>query len=140
MDYKRTENYEERLSNDSLSIQMKLFIVEDDKIQSLILEIMVKKLGFQHIGTEAYGEDALEQILQKKPDIVLLDIMLKDSFNGIDVAREIKQVYDPAIIYITGNSDQAHKSRASEHGFHDYICKPVSIYKLKESIDSIQVA
>lgn len=118
---------------------MKLFIVEDDKIQSMILEMMVNKLGLQHIGTEAFGEVAVEQILENKPDIVLLDIMLKDSFNGIDVAREIKQTYDPVIIYITGNSDDANKSRAREHGFHDFISKPVSIYKLKDSIKSIQM-
>ncbi len=117
---------------------MKLFIVEDDKIQSLILEMMVNKLGLKHIGTEAYGELAVEQILDNKPDIVLLDIMLKDSFNGIDVARQIKQEYDPIIIYITGNTDDAHKSRAREHGFHDFISKPVSIYKLKDSIESIE--
>jgi CheY-like chemotaxis protein len=56
------------------------------------------------------------------------------------VAKRIKQIYDPVIIYITGNSDDAHKSRAEEHGFHDFISKPVSIHKLKESIESIKVA
>lgn len=119
---------------------MKLFIVEDDKIQSLILEMMIKKLGLQHIGSEAYGEVAISRILEEKPDIVLLDVMLMDSTNGIDVAKRIKEVYDPVIIYITGNSDDAHKSRAEEHGFHDFISKPISIHKLKDSIDSIQVA
>lgn len=118
---------------------MKLFIVEDDNIQSLILEMMVKKLGLQHIGTEASGKSAVEKIVSKKPDIVLLDIMLKDNVNGIDVAREIKRVYDPIVIYITGNSDDAHRSKAFEYGFHDYIPKPVSIYQLKNSIESIEM-
>ena len=118
---------------------MKLFIVEDDHIQSLILEMMVKKLGLQHIGTEASGKSAVEKILSKKPDIVLLDIMLKDSVNGIDVARKIKQEYDPIVIYITGNSDDVHKSKALEHGYHDYIPKPVSMYQLKHSIESIEL-
>lgn len=119
---------------------MKLFIVEDDKIQSLILEMMVNKLGHDHLGTEAYGETAVQEILKIKPDVVLLDIMLKDSFNGIEVAREIKQEYDPIIIYITGNSDEVHKSKARKFGFHDYISKPVSLYKLREAIDSINLA
>jgi len=119
---------------------MTLFIVEDDQIQSLILEMMVKKLGLHHVGSEAYGKNAVNKILDDKPDIILLDVMLKDSFSGIDVAQRIKQVYDPVIIYITGNSDDAHKSRAEEHGFHDFISKPISIYKLKNSIESIRVA
>lgn len=118
---------------------MKLFIVEDDHIQSLILEMMVKKLGLKHIGTEASGEDAVNKILDKKPDIILLDVMLRDSFNGIDVARQVKQVYDPVIIYVTGNSDEVHKSRAEKHGFHDFISKPISLQKLKASIESIHV-
>lgn len=42
----------------------------------------VKKFGLQYIGTEAYGYAAVEMILSNKPEIVLLDIMLKDSFNG----------------------------------------------------------
>jgi len=119
---------------------MTLFIVEDDQIQSLILEMMVKKLGLHHVGSEAYGKNAVNKILDDKPDIILLDVMLKDSFSGIDVAQRIKQVYDPVIIYITGNSDDAHKSRAEKHGFHDFISKPISIYKLKNSIESIRVA
>jgi DNA-binding response OmpR family regulator len=118
---------------------MKLFIVEDDNIQSLILEMMVKKLGLHLIGTESHGEDAVKKILQNKPDVVLLDDMLKDSFNGIDVARNIKQEYDPIIIYITGNSDKAHKSKAKKHGYHDYISKPISLQKLKRSIEAIKV-
>lgn len=137
-DYKQIDTNKNSLSNDALSIEMKIFIVEDDKIQSLILEMMVKKLGLLHIGTEAYGEDAVRQILEEKPDIVLLDVMLKDSFNGIDVAKEITNVYDPVIIYITGNSDDKHKSRAEEFGFHDFIAKPISMFTLKETIQSIQ--
>lgn len=136
--YKKSSISDKSLSKDAPLINMKLFIVEDDKIQSLILEMMVKKLGINHIGTEAYGEDAVSKILSDKPDIVLLDVMLKDSFNGIDVAKKITQVYKPTIIYITGNSDEAHKTRAQEHGFHDFITKPISMFKLKESIESIQ--
>ena len=116
---------------------MTLFIVEDDKIQCLILEMMVSKLGIHLKGTEAYGEVAVERILNEKPDIVLLDVMLKDSFNGISVAREIKQHYDPVIIYITGNSDDANKKRAETIGYFDFIPKPVSLARLKITIESI---
>jgi CheY-like chemotaxis protein len=100
---------------------------------------MVKKLGLQHIGTEATGISAIEKIIKEKPDIVLIDIMLKDSVNGIDVARRIKKEYDPVVIYITGNSDHAHRKKAQKHGYHDYIPKPVSIYQLKHSIESIEM-
>lgn len=117
---------------------MTLFIVEDDKIQSLILEMMVHKLGHELAGVESYGQKAVQKICTQRPDIVLLDVMLKDSFNGIDVAREIKKVYEPVIIYVTGNSDDAHKSRADKHGYYDFIPKPISLHRLKLSIESIR--
>lgn len=119
---------------------MKLFIVEDDKIQSLILEKMTKVLGLKHIGTEDSGQLAVTRILKNKPDIVLLDVNLNDSVSGIEVAKQIKEVYDPIIIYITGNSDFMHKSLAKKHGFHDYIVKPISVQKLKNSLGAIQLA
>lgn len=138
--YNRTNSQtDDSPSKNALCDRMTLFIVEDDKIQSLILEMMVQKLGHQIIGTESYGKNAVDKILRLKPDIILLDVMLKDSFNGIDVAREIRHQYDPIIIYITGNSDEKHKSKAQELGFHDYIPKPISIYKLKQSFESIQL-
>jgi len=117
---------------------MTLFIVEDDKIQSLILEMMVSKLGIEISGIEASGRNAVERILELKPDIILLDIMLKDSFDGINVAREIKKTYHPVIIYVTGNSDSSNKKRASLYGFHDYITKPISFTELKYSIQAIE--
>lgn len=117
---------------------MKLFIVEDDEIQRLILEMMVTKMGFEVTGTEAYGNEAVNSILEHKPDIILLDVMLKDSFDGISVAEEIKKVYQPIIIYITGNSDETNINRAKKFGFHDYITKPVSLNELRNSILSIE--
>jgi len=116
---------------------MTLFIVEDDKIQSLILEMMIRKLGLELSGIEAYGKNAVERILDLKPDIVLLDIMLKDSFDGINVAKEIKKIYQPIIIYVTGNSDNRNKKRAEQYGFHDYITKPVSFSELKYSLTAV---
>jgi len=122
--------------NPVLPQSVTVFIVEDDNIQSFLLEIMVEKLGVQVSGTASSGEQALQSILDKKPDIILMDIMLKGSVDGIKVSREIYKDYEPAIIYITGNSDRANKERAEKIGFHDYITKPVSLYQLKESIYS----
>lgn len=117
--------------------QMTVFIVEDDSIQSLLLKLMVDKLDVQITGTAASGEQALQRILHLKPDIILMDIMLKGSVDGINVTKEIYKIYQPAIIYITGNSDRASKTRAEKFGYHDYINKPVSLNQLKDSIYSV---
>lgn len=117
---------------------MTLFIVEDDKLQSLILEMMTSKLGLKLTGIEAYGKNAVKRILDIKPDIVLMDIMLKDSFDGINVVKEIKKIYQPIVIYVTGNSDNFNIKRAKQYGFHDYMTKPISYAELKYSIQTIE--
>ncbi|REL33131.1 response regulator [Rhodohalobacter sp. SW132] len=113
---------------------MTAFIVEDNAIQCLVLKMLLNKLGLQLVGMQENGNKAVTQIIEKKPAIVFLDIMLTDSFDGICVAREIKKVYNPIIVYVTGNSDHQTKNRAEEIGFHDFISKPVSLGRLKKCI------
>lgn len=116
---------------------MKLFIVEDDQLQSLILEKIVQNLGHEVAGIEQNGKEAVKKIKKYRPDAILMDILLKDNLDGISVTQEVKKTYQPFIIYVTGNSDDANRLRAEQFGFHDYLIKPVTISRLSHSIQSI---
>lgn len=116
---------------------MKIFIVEDDRVLSLILTKMVQKIGYEVVGTSESGRESIQLIKEKTPDLVLMDISLKDQIDGIQVAGEILKHYSPSIIYITGNSDKAHKLRAEEIGYHDFLVKPVNMNELKSSISRV---
>lgn len=116
---------------------MKVFIVEDDKVLALILSKIMAKLNHEVIGTSAYGKDSIVQIIEKEPDLVLMDISLKDKIDGITVTEEIFKKVSPAVIYVTGNSDQANYNRAQKHGFLDFLIKPVSLEDLSNSINKL---
>lgn len=116
---------------------MNVFIVEDDNVLLLMLERMIDRMGFNIAGTAQSGAEAINKINQTLPDLILMDIILKDNIDGITVAESISPEYSSSIIYITGNSDQVNRSRAEKTGYHDYLVKPASYMELKSSIDRL---
>lgn len=116
---------------------MTVFIVEDDRVLSLILSRMIEKLNHKIIGSATTGSDSIKKIKELRPDLILMDISLKDDIDGITVTENITQIYSPAIIYVTGNSDSKNRNRASEFGYHDYLIKPISFEDLRASFKTL---
>lgn len=116
---------------------MNIFIVEDDHVLQLMLQKMIERMGHQLAGTAINGSEAIELIRSSSPDLILMDIQLKDHIDGIQVVETIKDEMDPYVIYITGNSDQIYRDRAKEHGYADYMIKPISFDSLKKSISNL---
>ncbi len=111
-----------------------ILIVEDDMILSMVLERMILKLKHSVAGKKITGEDAIQSARTLEPDLILMDIQLKDNIDGIDAMHEIRNNSDVPVIYITGNSDQYNLSRAEETNFVDYLVKPIQMSDLKKSI------
>ncbi len=116
---------------------MRVFIVEDDEILLLMLNRMVERLGFEVVGNAGEGSVAIRQILREKPDLLLMDIILRDEIDGISVVETVKEKLDCLVIYITSNSDAAIRNRAKKTGYDDYLIKPTNIEILKKSIAGI---
>lgn len=112
----------------------KVLIVEDDMIISMVLERMIKKIGHQIINKVITGQGAIDSALELNPDLILMDIQLKDDIDGITAMQKIRKKSDVHVIYITGNSDQYNLSRAKETNFVDYLVKPIQMSHLKKSI------
>jgi len=117
---------------------MTVFIVEDDQVLSLILSRMIKKMEYDIIGSAVAGSEAIEKINELRPDIIIMDISLKDDIDGITVAEHITEKYSPHIIYVTGNSDSTNRNRAKKIGFHEYLIKPVSFTELASSFNALE--
>lgn len=112
-----------------------VLIVEDDMIISMVLERMILKLGFGVIGKVITGREAIELTRQHDPDLILMDIQLKDDIDGISAMQEIRKHSDVHVIYITGNSDQYNLARAKKTNFIDYLVKPIQMNHLEDSIN-----
>jgi len=117
---------------------MKIIIVEDDKVLSLLLSKMIQRLDYDVLEVITKGQDAIEKIEALNPDLVLMDIMLEDDVDGIDamIALRQKSIETP-VIYITGNSDPLNRERAKATNYVEYLIKPVGFEELKNTIESL---
>jgi two-component system, response regulator PdtaR len=115
--------------------KIKVLIVEDDAFQALLVDKLITKMGFSTIGKVASGEDAIKTVLEKKPDIILMDISLEGEVDGITAIEKIKEKDNIPVIYITGNSDSYNLDRAEKTGFVDYLIKPISGKMLEQPME-----
>lgn len=112
---------------------IKIFIVEDDRMNRLVLEKMLKKTG--EIITADDGKDALKKLEKstssgKIYDVMLIDINLPAPWDGILLMKEIKKRYPNykrvPFIAQTAYALTGDKELYLDAGFNDYISKPIS--------------
>lgn len=107
-----------------------VLIVEDDMLLSLVEERLVSKLGHQVIGKAVSGEEAIEKAKTLRPDVILMDISLKGTMDGIEAMKEIRKFSDTSVIFLSGNSDKHSIERAKKTNYVDYLIKPVTEHDL----------
>lgn len=115
-----------------------ILIVEDEMIQSILLEKLIKSLGYKVIGKVTTGADAIEMALRLKPDVITMDISLQDDIDGIMATKSIQEKSMIPVIYISGNSDQYNYKRAETTNFIDFIPKPVNKESLAKSFSKAE--
>lgn len=115
-----------------------ILIVEDEMIQSILLEKLIKSLGYKVVGKVTTGADAIEMALKLQPDVITMDISLQDDIDGIMATRSIQDKSMIPVIYISGNSDQYNVERAEKTNFIDFIPKPVNKEILAKSFSKAE--
>lgn len=113
----------------------KILVVEDESIVSKDIQQSLKKLGYDVAGSSATGEKAIELANETKPDLVLMDIMLKGEMSGIDTAEKIKETLNIPVIYLTAYADENTLSKAKVTEPYGYIIKPFKEIDLHTSIE-----
>ena len=112
----------------------KILIVEDDDIIARIEDWRLKNLGYTVCGRATNGAEAMELVVNKKPDIVLMDINIKGNIDGIETAKMIKKGFNIPVIYVTSHSDGATLVRAKETKPDGFILKPFEDNDLRIAI------
>ena len=92
--------------------KLNIFIVEDESIVAKDIQNNLIKLGYNVLGIANNGNDAIEQIKNLHPDVVLMDIMIKGDLTGIEVAEQIKKFVNVPVIFLTAYADESTLSRA----------------------------
>ena len=110
---------------------MRVLIVDDEPAARRRLALMLEELDVELAGEAENGVDALEMTARLKPDVILLDIQMRE-VSGIDVARRISAP-GPVIIFQTAHDSFA--VEAFEQAALDYLLKPVSLDRLRIALD-----
>ncbi|MBY0095657.1 response regulator transcription factor [Mesobacillus maritimus] len=100
-----------------------ILIVDDEIAIVKMLEMMLKKEGFQHIYTAHTGRDAIEILERNEIDIIILDVMLPDA-NGFDLCPKIRQISNAYILFLTARVSDLDVLTGFATGGDDYVTKP----------------
>lgn len=121
----------------SQRVMHRILIVEDELIAAESLSLDLKKLGYEVIGIVSTGEKAINKARESSPDLILMDIMLKGSMDGITAAHKIYRECKIPIVYLSAYADSETLQRAKQIPAYGYLVKP---YKIADITTTITIA
>jgi len=113
----------------------KILIVEDESIIAEDISSSLRRLGYQETAIADTGHGAIEIAGRMQPDLVLMDVKLKGSMDGIEAAGEIRLKIEVPVIYLTANADRQTIERAKLTDPYGYIVKPFTDRDLNSAIE-----
>lgn len=112
-----------------------ILIVEDESIVAEDIKATVQKMGYSVSAVVSSGEDAVSEAEEKRPDLILMDIMLRGEMNGIEAAGRIRSTCNIPVIYLTAYADEKIIEEAKLTEPFGYITKPFENRELHSSIE-----
>ncbi len=116
----------------------KILIVDDEKDVREILNYNISKAGYK-VYTAENGEEALKVIKKKKPDLVILDVMMP-VMDGYQTCTEIRKLPDnkqTIIVFLSARNEDYYQIIGFEAGGDDYITKPINPKVLLSKIKAL---
>ncbi|WKZ65762.1 MAG: response regulator [Flavobacteriales bacterium] len=114
---------------------VRILVVEDEAIVRRDIEQTLRQLGHAVVGTAADGQGAIDRAEADRPDLVLMDIMLKGDMSGIEAAMVIGEQLGIPVIFLTAYSDETTISRARIAEPYGYMVKPFKAVEVQASIE-----
>ncbi len=117
--------------------QANILIVEDELSSARNIAEKLQKFGYNVLQIVPSGQAALQSIQQKKPDLILMDVVIRGEIDGIETATRIKHMLDIPIIFVTSHTNDETLDRAAKTGCYGYLIKP---FREKELQATIKIA
>ena len=115
-----------------------IYIVEDDKNISEIESFSLKNAGHQTVEFPD-GRSFYKELAEKKPDLILLDIMLPDE-DGLSILRKIREKRETQripVIMVTAKTTEIDKVKGLDNGADDYMTKPFGVMELVSRVKAL---
>ncbi len=113
----------------------RILVVEDESIVANDIRTRLASLGYEVSGTAATGEEAIQKAHELRPDLVLMDLMLKGDLDGVDASWEILKFLNVPVVYLTAYADSNSLARAKITRPFGYILKPYQTRELNVTIE-----
>ena len=115
--------------------KIKILIVEDESILALGLKKKLENLEYSVTDIAASGIETFNKVSANKPDLILMDIVIKGDIDGIETAAELNKTESIPVIYLTAYADDEILKRAATTEPYGYILKPYKEKELKANIE-----
>lgn len=113
--------------------ETKILVVDDDEKILFAFHEVLEKEGYTSIEARD-GTEALEKFVTEQPQVIIVDVVLPD-WDGLELMRHFKQENDSIpVIVITGQSTKHNEEEARRLGAFQYLTKPLSVAKVRETI------
>jgi CheY-like chemotaxis protein len=116
--------------------KVRILIIEDDSITVRTIEEMLKQRGYLLAGSVGNGLKAIDIVMQERPDLILMDVVLQGDMDGIEAAMKIQSRMDIPVVFLTASIDDTNLKRAQETDPYGYLIKPVKKYDLYSAIET----
>lgn len=114
---------------------IRILIVEDESLVARDVENMARSLGYKICGVANTADEAVEMAGRFRPNIVLMDVVIKGALDGIAAAEKIWESFYIPVIYVTAFADELTIERATITEPFGYILKPFDERELKIAIE-----
>ncbi len=113
---------------------VRIQIVEDERIVALDLRAGLEQLGYEVVGIAANEPDALKLARHAEPDLVLMDIHLDRGSDGISAARQLRELLQVPVIFLSAYGEPETLQRAAEAAPYGYLLKPFELRELNATV------
>lgn len=111
-----------------------ILIVEDELLIARDVSRKLKRRGYNVTNIVSSSKAALDEVARQQPDLVLMDIVIKGSKDGIATAAEIHEKYNLPVVFVTAYADENTLDRAEQAGSYGYVVKPFKERELHATI------
>lgn len=119
-----------------MTTEASVVLVEDDPNISDLVDMYLRQDGFR-VYQATTGERGLEQVRDRDPRLVILDIGLAGDMDGMEVCRQLRATSDIPIIMLTARDTEIDRVLGLELGADDYVTKPFSPRELVARVKAI---
>ena len=117
--------------------EQKILIAEDELIIAFDLKMRLQEFGYTVSHVAKTGKDAIQKSKDSNPDLVLMDVKLRDNMNGIQAGEHIYNQLDIPVIYVTAYSDDCVPNKPDNSEHMSFVRKPFCDKELQDAIKRV---